>query len=349
MQRRHPILCLFVSNMLLWPWCSQAALAPGVAAQIVSVQGQGQQRPAQDAPWQAARTSTSLAGGAFVRTLADSKMALLFADDTQLRLNQNAMLQVKTVAGAQQDLSLQLLLGRVWAQTKRPTGSRLEFETPAATAGIRGTDWELDVDASGKTMLTVFSGSVEFFNAQGRLLVGSNEAAVAEVGRAPVKIVLSNPRERIQWVNALSADPLRHLDPAQIPLPLQPALTALRKGDLSAAATALAAAQLAPATWHTVLAASHAVLSGNTLAARQQLTALLLVPGALPGPAYLLLSDLQLMDGAFDLAAHTMHAGLQHTPDDPDLLAQLARAQMLGDQLVDSATTLARAQPAETA
>ena len=188
---------------------AQAAIPNGAAAQIVDLQGLGEQHAADQAQWQAASRSQLLPGGAFVRTLPASKMALLFADDTQIRLNQNSVLQLKSLANGAQPTSLVLSMGRAWAQTKRSDGSRLTLETPAATAGIRGTDWELDVDANGKTLLTVLSGTVELSNAQGSVTVNSNEAAMAEVGRMPVKIQLSNPRDRIQWVNALTADPLR--------------------------------------------------------------------------------------------------------------------------------------------
>jgi len=332
--------------VLLLPTASRGALAPGVAAQVVSLQGIGEQRHQTTDSWVATQTSEVLTAGSFVRTLAASKIGLLFADDTQVRLNQNSVLQVKAMAQATQETTLLLSLGRAWAQTKRAHNSRLNVETPAATAGIRGTDWELEVDAGGKTMLTVFSGSVDFFNAQGRVTVTHNEAAVAEVGKAPVKILLSNPRERIQWVNALSADPLRHLDANQIPANFQSALAALARRDLLATQTALAQAGDADAGWVAIFLSAHAILAGDSPGAQQRLQTLLDRPEPQPVPAYLLLSDLKLVEGAFDAAANTLRAGLSRWPDQPDLLAQLARSQMLADQLPESEKTLARAQGA---
>lgn len=311
--------------LLAWvPTLGHATIAAGSAAQIVSLQGGGEQRAVDSAPWAAAQTSQLLQGGAFVRTLAASKMALLFADDTQVRLNQNSVLQVKNLASGTQPTTLMLSLGRAWAQTKRQNDSRLNLETPAATAGIRGTDWELDVDASGKTLLTVLSGTVEFSNAQGAVTVGRNEAAMAEVGRAPVKIQLSNPRDRIQWVNALTADPTSHLHADQIP-----------------------AAPDGP--WVAILSSAKAIQGGDSALARSQLAALTDAPQGVPAPAYLLLSDLQLVDGEFDAAANTLENGLGRHPNEPDLLAQLARVYLLADRLDDSAKTLARARNADTA
>ena len=303
--------------LLVGPLAVQATVAPGSAAQIVSLQGSGEQHAQDSTQWLAAKPSQLLPGGAFVRTLPASKMALLFADDTQIRLNQNSVLQVKSLATAAQPTTLLLSIGRAWAQTKRDDGSRLNLETPAATAGIRGTDWELDVDATGKTLLTVLSGRVEFSNAQGAVTVNSNEAAIAEVGRIPVKIQLSNPRDRIQWVNALTADPMRHLVADQVPPTLKPALEAIQAGD--------------------------------TPLARQMLENLVNAVQGVAPPAYLMLSDLQLVAGEFDMAANTLEAGLSRSPQNPELLAQLARAHLLADRLFESAKALARSRDADTA
>src|SRR5690606_16928952 len=189
---------------------ASAAVAPGAAAEIVNVQGAGEQKPAAASDWRPARLAQPLANGDYVRTREAARMAILFADETQVRLHANTVLHVKAVAsGGQSATTLLLEAGRAWAQTRRPPGVPLNFQTPAATAGIRGTDWDIQVDADGKTLLTVLSGEVTLSNAQGEVIVGRDEAAVAEVGKAPIKIQLSNPRDRIQWVNALRPEPER--------------------------------------------------------------------------------------------------------------------------------------------
>src|SRR5450755_4786538 len=218
-----------------------AALPAGVAAEVVDLQGSGERKPAQDASWVPARARDDLSGGAFVRTGPASKMALIFSDETQVRLNQNSLLQVKSVAGsAGATTTLRLELGRAWSQAKRaPDG--LELESPSATAAIRGTSWELEVDAAGTTTLAVLSGSVEFFNVLGSVTVAANEAAVAVVGRAPVRIALSNPHDRVQWVNALKFDP-RHFAPWVSRSPaLTAALAAVERNDVTTAKSLLEA------------------------------------------------------------------------------------------------------------
>lgn len=269
---------------LAWAAPATAAVPPGAAAEILNLQGTGEQRPGGAPDWKPARVAQPLAAGDYVRTRESSRMALLFADQTQVRLNQNTVLQVKGVATpAQPTTTLLLEAGRAWAQTRRAPGSRLNLQTPAATAGIRGTDWDIEVGPDGKTLLTVLSGQVEFSNEQGSVLVASNEAAVAEVGKAPVKIQLTQPRDRIQWVNALRAEPERFRG-------LEPALAGI-----------------------------------------------------------LARADRQITDGETTQAIATLEAGRARFPASDELRAQMARAQLLGDRVEDSARTLGESRANDSA
>lgn len=347
--RRVATACLAAAG-LSGPALTWAELPAGAAAEILNLQGSGDRRPASAADWSPARPSQPLAAGDFVRTRDSSRMALLFADQTQVRLNQNTVLQVKSVATAAQPVTdLLLQIGRAWAQTRRPADSRLNLQTPAATAGIRGTDWDIEVDADGRTLLTVLSGRVSFSNAQGEIVVASNEAAVAEVGKAPVRIQLTQPRDRVQWVNALVADPLRHLPVNQVPAALLPARSALAARDGAALATALerATAQASEA-WLTVFAGAQDVLAGRNSAAERRLATLLAQPDA-PVAAYAMLADLQLMQGEIAAAQSTLAGGLLRWPGTPELRAQLAHAQLLADRPDAAARMLPPSDPADPA
>lgn len=179
------------------------------SAEIVSLEGRGEYRPERVPTWQEAKVKQGLDTGHFVRTLSLSRMGILFADRTQIRLNQNSMIQIKPPDADKRRTTINLPAGRAWVQSKVvPEG--LTVETPSAVAAIRGTEWELAVDDDGRTTLTVLTGEVDFYNDQGRVLVAASEQAVAEKGRAPVKRVLQNPRERVQWVGAFVVDPRRY-------------------------------------------------------------------------------------------------------------------------------------------
>ncbi|NUN60154.1 MAG: FecR domain-containing protein, partial [Burkholderiaceae bacterium] len=335
-------LSLATALALIWPLHALAALPPGAAAEILSLQGAGDQRTAIATAWQPARQAQPLAAGDFVRTRESARMALVFADETQLRLHQNTVLQVKAVAApGQNTTTLRLDAGRAWTQTRRPPGSPLQLETPAATAAIRGTDWDISVEPDGRTLLTVLSGTVEFGNAQGQVSVGPNEAAFAEVGRAPVKMLLAQPRDRVQWVNALQADPLPHLRAATPPEATQPVLSALAARDPGAARAALAQSRAGiPAAWAAALEAAIALQSGDLPGARMQLVRPMKA-GTARLAVWLMQSDLQLMDGESDAALQTLRTALTRWPQHPALLAQQARVLLLTDRVDDASTTLA--------
>lgn len=187
--------------------CAGAAGEPGVpAAQVVALSGQGQTRAGEAAPWQAAVLSQHLGGGADVRTLALSSAALLLADRTQIRMAAQA--QVRLCESRPERTLLELMAGRLWARTKK-TPASLQLRTPAVTAVVRGTDWDVEVEQGGRTTLTVLSGRVELSNEQGRVELGPAEQGVVVPGQAPVKRLLVQPRQRVQWVAAYPADPTR--------------------------------------------------------------------------------------------------------------------------------------------
>jgi Flp pilus assembly protein TadD len=222
------------SMRLAWRWF--AALVFGLFsissawaqdADILMIVGRVEVGASAQGPWVAAAVRQKLNAGSFVRTLEGSQVALLLRDQTQVRLNQNSVLEIKSMQAGEEATSLSLLQGRLWAQVKQlsvgtlraVTGlvgrQQVRISTPTATIGIRGTDWELVVGERDTTTVTVFSGEVEMSNSLGMIAVGPNEQGVVEAGKAPVKSLLSNARDRVQWVTAYRPAPARWLHDAR--------------------------------------------------------------------------------------------------------------------------------------
>ena len=207
-------LSLFLPLLLLAP--RAAAQVPDPAGEILSIVGKGEFRDPQQTNWRAASEGQKLKSAQFVRTGDASKMGLLFADKTQMRLGQNSMMQLVLASNTKdQKTTIDLKQGRTWMQSKTTPGG-LEVRTPSALAAIRGTDWELVVDADGKTTLSVFSGQVDISNEAGAVSVARNEQATVEIGKAPVKTILVNPADRIQWVSSFIIDPARYVETAAL-------------------------------------------------------------------------------------------------------------------------------------
>ena len=138
-----------------------------------------------------------LKAGDILNTNSNGALAIVFADQTQIRLARNTTLEIKEMKQGKLT-RLQILRGRLWARAPRGK-SRLNVETPSATAAIRGTEWSLEV-ADTRTQLVVASGEVSFFNDFGTIAVAGGEAASARPDSAPVKEIIVNRPGREQML-----------------------------------------------------------------------------------------------------------------------------------------------------
>jgi tetratricopeptide (TPR) repeat protein len=217
MSKSFPMGALYLSGMLLLAF---ATLAQGATAdaEVILVIGKAEVRETSSGEWKQVKVQQQLPPGASVRTGDASQMAVLLKDQTQIRVNQQSTMKFKAVDEPGQETTVDLIQGRIWAQVKRAlyavtaaVGPKraLKMSTPTATIGIRGTDWDVEVGENGKTTVTVLSGEVDMSNDFGRVAIGSNEQAIAEAGKAPVKRLLSNARDRVQWVTAYRPAPGR--------------------------------------------------------------------------------------------------------------------------------------------
>lgn len=279
-------------------------------AEIVLLTGKGEKKDAEAAAWNAATLKDQVKSGGFVRTLANSQMGLLLPDRTQMRLNQNSQLQIKSVTDSAQwaQTTVKLNAGRAWSQARPQTaqgdsvkGAKLSMETPSATMSIRGTDWEVEVRPDGSTQLTVLSGTVEMANDLGSVKVEKGEAALAEQGKAPVKFILVNPKSRVQWVSAWRPQPAR-----------------LAGGD---------------ATYREVVGA---IESGSLDAASADLADKATVEPV----AALLLADIRMAQGDIDGAIKALSPHADPAKGSAAAIAMLARIQARADKLAEGRALL---------
>lgn len=174
------------------------------AGRIVSVVGRVEILRAQQ--WQPVGLRDVLVPGDVVRTGSGSRAAILLSDEVQIKVNANSTLEITEVmsppgkaaraaAGPLQTI-LNLLKGEVWSRSR---GRPLQIRTPAATATIRGTEFDLAIGPNDESRLAVLEGAVEFRNPQGGFVVRAGEEATARVGEPPSKTVLLKPLDAVQW------------------------------------------------------------------------------------------------------------------------------------------------------
>jgi hypothetical protein len=112
--------------------------------------------------------------GTTVKTGEDSFVILHWVDEVEMRIGPNTQLKVTRSsfnrATKALDALFRLDLGVVFVNLKRklPARSRLELETPAITAAVRGTAYRVEVKPDGETRLEVEHGFVSVRTVKGQ-------------------------------------------------------------------------------------------------------------------------------------------------------------------------------------
>jgi hypothetical protein len=112
--------------------------------------------------------------GTTVRTGANGSVVLRWVDDVEMRIGANTQLKVTRSSYDRVTKALEALfrlnIGTVFVNLRRklPSQSRLELQTPAITAAVRGTAFEVTVQPDGVTHLRVEHGVVTVRTADGK-------------------------------------------------------------------------------------------------------------------------------------------------------------------------------------
>ncbi|MHC1790012.1 tetratricopeptide repeat protein [Solidesulfovibrio sp.] len=199
------LACLFLA--------AASALAAAPVGQLVAVQGSVSLRPAGGSQWRPAAAGSTLFAGDSLSTGPAAKAAVLCADESQIKLNENTVLVLKAAApsarlsggglvpaaaGTAAASLYAVPKGEVWLKNEAER-FRFELSTPALTAAIRGTEFVVRVAPDGLSSVALLRGALTLFNAQGELALGAGEIGSARPGQAPTKQVLVNPAHAVQW------------------------------------------------------------------------------------------------------------------------------------------------------
>lgn len=198
------------------------AVAPGsrlwaqgqIGGKLVQVQGQVTVCRGQNPVWEPAALDMDLYEGDAVQTGPLSRAAILCVDESQIKLNENTIFVLKSATpsprlpwgqvlpAAAAALSLyQVPQGEIWLRNSNEK-FRFELETPALTAAVRGTEFNLRVAKDGFTSLALLAGSLVLRNPLGEVSLAPGEEGLARPGEPPSKRVLVQPEDAVQWTLA---------------------------------------------------------------------------------------------------------------------------------------------------
>ena len=131
------------------------ACAP-LVARVVSVQGSVELRRSHGTNWQTAQQDEVLCAGDTVRVGEHGRAALVLANETTLRLDQNTAATLAAPDDGNSSL-LNLVRGVIHVITRTP--KPFKVTTPFANAGVEGTEFLVGVDAEG-AKLAAYEGQV---------------------------------------------------------------------------------------------------------------------------------------------------------------------------------------------
>jgi ferric-dicitrate binding protein FerR (iron transport regulator) len=132
-----------------------------------------------------------------LKTGANGRASLVLADGTALKVNYNTDITLRAAdskgkASERGVGSIKLALGEIWAKVTKKN-SRLEFDTPAAVAAVKGTEPILSVDEVGTLCAKLREGSLEISNDKGSLDLSELQQVCVSKG--------SKPSGAVKWVD----------------------------------------------------------------------------------------------------------------------------------------------------
>lgn len=174
---------------------AQAEPCEKSVGRLVSLQGTVEARPSNQSVWQAAKLNDKFCPGDAIRTGARSRAAMVLANETIVRLDQ---LTTLTLSGLDDKSTswVDLLSGMAHFLSRTPRA--LKVKTPYINAGVEGTEFVVRAGPS-EGSVSVLEGRVLAENTQGSASLVSGESAAAAAGQAPVKRLVVQPRDAVQW------------------------------------------------------------------------------------------------------------------------------------------------------
>jgi outer membrane lipoprotein-sorting protein len=160
------------------------------SATVSSPSGEVQVKKKDSTAWISATNGMKLAVGDTMKTGSDSSAELRFFEGSVMEVEANSEIEIQDLtlaATGSTSVGLKQLLGNTVNRVEQlvDSASKYEVETPAATAVVRGTAFNLEVEQNGFTSIQTTEGSVSFTAAGVTVTVNQGQQSTAAVGGTP--------------------------------------------------------------------------------------------------------------------------------------------------------------------
>ncbi|MBI4661175.1 MAG: TonB-dependent receptor [Verrucomicrobia bacterium] len=213
---------------------SLAQAPPSADSVVIEAENKVEKLPSGTTTWMAAKTNEVLKVKDRFRTGFKSRATLRLSNQGILRVSQLTTLEIQPPADATKEQSVLDLKSGTAYFFNRDKPIETQFQTPQASGAIRGTEFNLEVEESGRTVVTMLDGAVDLTNQLGQVSLASGEQGIVDPGQAPRKTAVIDAINIIQWglyyPGVLDVSELLLSDAEK--QALNESLTAYRAGDL---------------------------------------------------------------------------------------------------------------------
>ncbi|MFB0526073.1 MAG: FecR domain-containing protein [bacterium] len=155
-----------------------------MAAIVTSISGTLKVLPYGTEEWTEARKGMFLYEGDQLKTGANSRAGITFANGIELKINENSTFTIQITEEREMKNAIDLLIGEIFSKIMIE-GVKFEMHTPVAVAAVRGTEFNTNVRKSGLTTVLVYKGIVEVWNELGSVTVTEAKKTVVQPNQAP--------------------------------------------------------------------------------------------------------------------------------------------------------------------
>ncbi len=210
----HPILWSIVAAMIAFTAVFSQSERQ---ATIKSLIGSVKVRKGDAAAWKDARPNMPVMEKDALRTFVESQVEIVTVEGSVIKLDENTTMEMasfRQFPNGSQTTKVSIMTGSVLSNVKKlmNTGSRFEFETPTATASIRGTEVGFEV-TSEKTSVKVYEGEVLVTprGASSGVNVKTNQMATVVKGQktASIEALAEKPKKSMIRQDSVRADTAR--------------------------------------------------------------------------------------------------------------------------------------------
>ncbi len=147
-----------------------------------------------DSLWKPISAGQVFTGTDSVKTAENSTAGIKFQDGFLLRLKEKTQIEFSKAAARQ---PINIVSGASYFFSRQPERFP-EIKTPQVSASVRGTEFVVEVTGD-ETKISVLQGAVHAYNQFGEVNLAKGEQAITKNNSAPVKSILVNPLDAVQW------------------------------------------------------------------------------------------------------------------------------------------------------